>query len=80
MLWECFLEDRHRITNPLDDENLATAWRGFEKALLERSAGVTTLYTTWENIYKRPIWERFLRQQGYVQTGPVLFTKEVAQE
>jgi site-specific recombinase XerD len=39
MVWECFLENRHRITNRLDEENRETIWRGFERILLERSVG-----------------------------------------
>lgn len=37
MLWECFLADGHRITNPVDDENLHLVWNGFEQATLARS-------------------------------------------
>lgn len=77
MLWECYLEDRHRITNPLDDENLDVIWRGFERTLLERTVGAEKLYTTWEDIYARPVWQRFLEHQGYQQVDKALFEKGV---
>lgn len=60
VLWECFLEERHRQANPLDDENQQTIWRAFEQLVVERSPGVEKLYTTWENVFERPVWLRFL--------------------
>jgi hypothetical protein len=78
VLWECFLEDRHRQADPTGDANLQTVWRGFERVLLARSPDATKLYTTWEDIYERPVWRRFLEQQGYRQVDKAAFLREVA--
>jgi len=77
MLWECFLEDRHRIANPLEDANQAVLWNGFEEVLLTRSPGVEHLYTTWEDSYNRPMWQKFLEAQGYRKVDKALFEKIV---
>jgi len=78
VLWECILEQRHRLTNPVEDENLQTIWNGFEQTILSRSKGVKRLYTTSEDIYARPAWKRFLEQHGYQQTAPSVFEKGIA--
>ena len=77
MLWECFLEERHRLTNPIEDENFEILWNAFEQAVIYRSKGIKRLYTTWEDLYARPVWKRFLEQHGYEKTGTALFAKPI---
>jgi hypothetical protein len=50
---------------------------GFERVLLERSPDAQRLYATWEDIYDRPIWRRFLTQQEYQRVDKAAFLKEL---
>jgi hypothetical protein len=77
MLWECIIDERHRLANAVEDENLDLVWRGFERELVHRSPGVKKLFTTWEDLYPRELWRRFLAQHGYTQTGKALFAKGI---
>jgi hypothetical protein len=78
LMWEAFLEERHRRADPLDDENLQTLWTGLERVLLDRCAGVERFYTTWEDIYERSLWKQFVEDCGYRQIAPALFQKDAA--
>jgi hypothetical protein len=75
MLWECYLHDSYQRGKPQEDPALATLWSGFEQALLARLPEVQRLFTTWEDIYARADWQRFLTARGYEQTGPAVFSK-----
>ena len=79
VLWECFLHPRYRQQDPLTDSLAATVWHGFEQELLKLAPlrDAERIYTTYEDIYKRPVWEQFLKAQGYRKVGTVAFVKEV---
>ncbi len=73
-----FFEAPYRTThNPTDDTLLATVWRGFEDIHCSQLPDVSRIYTTYEPIYERPVYEQFLAAQGYTQCGTVAFVKEV---
>jgi hypothetical protein len=75
---ECFLERPYRTTqNPADDTLLSTVWHGFEDILCNQLPAVSRSYTTYEDIYERPLYETFLAAQGYTQCGTVAFVKAV---
>lgn len=75
MLWECFLEDQYREDDPFADFALQELWLGFERVLVARSPAAERIVTTWEDIYPRPVWQRFLESRGYRQSGPAVFEK-----
>jgi hypothetical protein len=79
VLWECFLHQRYRQEDLLNDSLAATAWHGFEQELLKRESlrDAERIYTTYEDIYERPVWEQFLQAQGYRKVEQVAFVKEV---
>jgi hypothetical protein len=80
VLWECYLTEHFRQhTDPRKDATLQTLWTGFERILLEQLHPVERIYTTYEPIYEVPVYEKFLRQQGYRKQGTVAFVKEVGQ-
>jgi hypothetical protein len=78
VLWECFIEERHRRPDPLEDANQQMLWAAFEQLVMERSLGVEKVYTSWEDLYERPLWKRFVEGRGYHQVAPALFQKDVA--
>ena len=80
VLWECFLHQRYRQQNLRTDALAATIWHGFEQELLKLEAvrKAERIYTTYEDIYERPVWEQFLQAQGYRKVEKVAFVKEVA--
>ncbi len=57
-------------------------WQSFEKELLKQLPDTERIYTTYEPIYERPVWEQFLTTQGYRKVEKmekVAFIKEVRQ-
>src|SRR3712207_3260948 len=77
VLWECFLEEPYSQQDILDDHLQTTVWTNFERVLLEQVPDTTRIYTTYEPIYERPVYEAFLTAQGYQQCGRVAFVKEI---
>ncbi len=79
VLWECFLHQRYSQQDLLTDSLAATLWQGFEQALLkfEELRSAERIYTTYEDIYERPVWEQFLAAQGYRKVERMAFLKEV---
>ncbi len=79
ILWECFLEQPYRQKDLLADSLATMLWQSFEKELLRQLPDTERIYTTYEPIYERPIWEKFLTTQGYHHVEKVAFAKEVKQ-
>jgi hypothetical protein len=79
VLWECYQYERYRQQDLLTDPLVATVWHGFEQELLklEPLRDAERIYTTYEDIYERPVWEQFLKAQGYRKVEPVASVKEV---
>ena len=77
VLWECFLQQPYRQQDLLADSLAATVWQGFEKELLTHLPDTERIYTTYETIYERPVWEAFLTAQGYQKVERMAFLKEV---
>lgn len=82
VLWECFLNDHWRMMeDPTQDENVKALWTGFEGLLLTRSPETERIVIpSWEDIYEKPAWQDFLKQQGYRPLNERAFLKEVARE
>jgi len=77
VLWECFLEERYRGGPPWEDTLNLVIWQSWERFLIDHSPDVERVFTTWEDIYDREIWQLFLEGQGYRQVTPASFAKEV---
>lgn len=75
VLWECFLEERHRRDDAAADSTHAALWTSFEHLLLTRFPDTERLVTTWEDLYDRSDWHAFLSAQGYEQAAPAAFLK-----
>ena len=75
LLWECYLHDRFRQSDPREDALLATLWREVEGLLVARLPDVERLVTTWEDSYARPAWQAFLAGRGYRPAAPAVFAK-----
>lgn len=52
-------------------------WDGFECRLLAKHPDTRRIYSTWEDLYGRPAWRRFLEGRGYEQIDAAAFAKEV---
>ncbi|HEV2124857.1 MAG TPA: hypothetical protein VGW38_19080, partial [Chloroflexota bacterium] len=79
VLWECFLDQHYRTgDDPLADATQVTLWRGVEQSLVRRFSHAKRVMTTWEDLYDRPRWQRFLEVQGYCLVDRAAFIKEVA--
>ncbi len=77
VLWECYLHQPYRQQDLLSDSLVATVWQGFEKILRRQFPDTERIYSTYEDIYQRPVWEQFLTTQGYRKVENVTFVKEV---
>jgi hypothetical protein len=77
VLWECYQFEPYRKADPLIDPLLATVWQGFEKLLVKELPDTTKIYTTYETVYERPVYETFLAKHGYRKIDKVAFVKEV---
>jgi hypothetical protein len=77
VLWECYLFEPFRQQDPSTDQLHATVWQGFEKALLEELPDTAKVYSTYETVYDRPVFNTFLRKMQYRQVDKVAFVKEV---
>ncbi len=73
------MQQRYRQKDLLTDSLAATVWQGFEQELLklEQLRNAECIYTTYEDIYERPVWEQFLQTQGYRKVEKAAFRKEV---
>lgn len=80
VLWECFLEERYRGGSPWEDTLNLVIWHSWERFLIDHSPGVQQVFTTWEDIYDREIWQLFLEGQGYRQMAPAVFAKAVRKD
>lgn len=80
VIWECYLYDSYRQSDPASDDLLKTVWAGFEKLLLERLPEAQRIAAPgWEPVYeKSEIWQEFLKTQGYNRFNERAFIKEVA--
>ncbi len=79
VLWECFVDRHYRAgDDPLADETHVILWQGVEQSLVRRFPDTERLMTTWEDLYDRPRWQRFLEAQGYRLVDRAAFIKEVA--
>ena len=78
-MWECYLHQPYRQKDLLADSLIATVWQGFEKLLFTQLPDTERIYTTYEDIYERPLWEQFLTTQGYRKVEKVAFVKDVKQ-
>jgi hypothetical protein len=80
VLWECYLFAPFRhVKDPREDATFQTAWTGFERFLLEHLHPVERIYTTFEPIYERILFAKFLKKQGFRKQGNVAFVKEISQ-
>jgi hypothetical protein len=80
VLWECFLEEPYQTApDPRHDAVFTMVWTGFERLLLEQLHPVERIYTTYEPIYERPVFAKFLATQGFRKQGNITFVKEVSQ-
>jgi len=78
ILWECFPEARYRTSdNPLTDTTLRALWAGFESWLTERFPGARRLVTTYEDLYDRDRWQRFLADRGFAPVAPAAFARDL---
>lgn len=75
VLWECYVFDRWRSADPLQDPGLNTVWQGFEVELLSRFPADRIATPSWEDLYERPAWQKFLSQRGYVPATTMAFVK-----
>jgi hypothetical protein len=74
--------DRYRTgDDTLSDPAAALVWRGFERSLLAKVPDAGWVATTWEDLYPRHVWRRFLAGQGYAPADsrrlPAVFLKGV---
>jgi hypothetical protein len=78
ILWECYLFEWCRQDTPAQDPTLSSLWAGFERVLLEHAPEVQRIVTpAWEPIYDTPLWQEFLRTQGYQPIDKHAFVKDV---
>ena len=78
VLWECFLNGPSRSgSDPARDELHRALWRGFEQSLTRRFPHARQLMTTWEDLYDRGFWQRFLEGEGYRAVDKAAFGKAV---
>lgn len=76
VLWECYLFDRWRLADPVQDPALNGLWQRFEAELLARFPEAELMATpSWKDIYERPAWQTFLNQQGYAPATTGAFVK-----
>jgi hypothetical protein len=76
VLWERYLFDHWRLADPVRDPALHGLWQRFEAELLARFPEAERLATpSWEDMYERPAWQTFLRQQGYAPATTGAFVK-----
>ena len=79
VLWECFPEARYRTSDdPRRDTTLAALWTGFETWLTDRFPEARRLVTTYEDLYDRDRWRRFLAERGYAPVALAAFAKDLA--
>lgn len=79
VLWECLVDQRYRERDPLHDEALRVLWEGWERLLVGRSPGARRVVTpSWEPLYERPAWQRFLESLGYGPVAERAFGKQLA--
>jgi hypothetical protein len=77
VLWECSLFGPYRHgKDPREDATLTTIRIGFERVLLDQFPETARIYTTWEPMYARLVYQRFLQSLGYRQSNTVVFVKE----
>jgi hypothetical protein len=83
ILWECYLFEPYAKKDPRNDSQLATVWQEFEKTLLKELPDTERMYTTYEPIYDREVYQAFLTEQGYRpvedELGRVPKTEEIEQ-
>lgn len=76
MLWECFLEDWCRRSDPLADPLLRRVWQSFEEQLIKEVPDAERIVTpSWEDLYRREAWQAFLMQQDYTPESAAVFSK-----
>jgi hypothetical protein len=78
VLWECFLFQPFAKKDLLKDVLFATVWQGFETALLNELPDTNRIYTTFEPIYTRPVFTKFLTSMQYRKVDKAAFMKEVS--
>jgi hypothetical protein len=78
LLWECMLFERHRASDPNEDENLLALWHGFENFLTRHFPEASRIVTpSFDPEYDQGEWEAFLQQLGYEALSDEAFAKEV---
>jgi hypothetical protein len=77
ILWECFLFQPFAKKDLLKDILFAKVWQGFESSLIKELPDTTRIYTTYEPIYERPVFTKFLASMRYRKVDKVAFMKEV---
>jgi hypothetical protein len=77
VLWECFLFQPFAKKDLLKDVLFAKVWQGFETVLLKELPDTNRIYTTYEPIYERPVFSKFLTSMQYQKVDKVAFRKEV---
>ena len=80
VLWECYLHKPYQQKDLLTDSLAAMVWQGFEQLLLKRKElrNAAPIYTTYEPIYERTVWTKYMKKHGYRKVGKVAFLKEVS--
>jgi hypothetical protein len=77
VLWECYLFETYAQKDLLKDSLFTSIWKSFETTLLKELPDTTKIYTTYEPIYERPVFTKFLAKLGYRPIEKAAFVKEV---
>jgi hypothetical protein len=77
VLWECYLFEPYAQKDILKDSLFAAIWKSFETTLLKELPDTTKIYTTYEPIYERPVFTKFLTSMQYRKVDKAAFVKEV---
>ncbi len=77
VLWECFLFQPFAKKDLMKDVLFTKVWKGFETMLLKEMPETSQIYTTYEPIYDRPLFETYLASMHYRKVDKAAFVKEV---
>jgi hypothetical protein len=77
VLWECYLFEPYAQKDLLKDPLFTTIWKSFETTLLKELPDTARIYTTYEPIYDRPVFTKFLISMQYRKVDKAAFVKEV---
>jgi hypothetical protein len=78
VLWECYLHDRYRQSEPTSDTTLKLVWLGLADWLVDGFRPARFVTPSREDLYEGASWQTFLRSLGYEPLGHRAFAKPVA--